>query len=286
MIDVVSVILRALGFIAIFQAAGMAIFLALFQGGIAASTTTALRRTGLAAAIAALILVAAHFALEPARLGGELAAIADAGLRDIVLDSPLAMAFAWREVGLILLVPGFILPAHFARLATLPGATLVLFAFTQVGHTTTHSPQWVLGTLLFVHIAAAAFWFGSLLPLRRIALEEPPAAAARSVAAFSRMAIRLVPLLAAAGVALAVLLLGSWSNLATPYGLLILLKLGLFAGLMLLAAVNRWHYGPALASGAAWIVARFRTVVMAEFVLVSAVLAATAALTALFSPEP
>jgi hypothetical protein len=56
-----------------------------------------------------------------------------------------------------------------------------------------------------------------------------------------------------------------------------------FAILMLLAALNRWRYGPALATGEERIVTIFRRVVMAEFVLIAVVLAVTAALTALFS---
>lgn len=286
MIDGVSVILRALGFIAIFQAAGMAMFLALFQGGLAASTVAALRRTGLVAAVAALILLAFHFVLEPARLGGELAAIADAGLRDIVIDSPLAGAFAWRAGGLVLLATGYAWPVHIARAVPLAGAAVVLFAFTQMGHITTHSPGWLLGALLFIHIAAAAFWFGALLPLRRIAMQEPPPNAGRIVEAFSRLALKLVPLLAAAGIALAILLVGNWGNLATAYGRLILLKLGLFSILMLLAALNRWRLGPALASGAPRAAAAFSATVVAEFILISAVLTTTAVLTSFYSPDP
>jgi putative copper export protein len=164
------------------------------------------------------------------------------------------------------------------------GALFALIAFTRAGHATTHSPGLLLAVLLFIHVAAVAFWFGSLLPLRRVAAAELPAAAARIVEAFSRLALRVVPLLAAAGIALAALLLGSWDNLATNYGRLVVLKLGLFAILMLLAALNRWRYGPALATGEERIVTIFRRVVMAEFVLIAVVLAVTAALTALFSP--
>lgn len=286
MIDGISVILRALGFIAIFQAAGMAIFLARFRGRLTPSTAASLRRTGLVVAFAALILVTGHFALEPARLGGELAAIADSGLRGIVLDSSLASAFAWRACGLLLLVAGFAWSGRLAPFLTLAGAAAVLIAFTRTGHTTTHSPQWLLAALLLIHIAAVAFWSGSLLPLRRIASEEPPASAAGIVADFSRLALQVVPLLAAAGIALATLLLQGWRNLATPYGSLILVKLGLFAILMVLAALNRWRYGPGLASGDVRMVSAFRAVVMAEFLLIALVLAATAALTALFSPQP
>lgn len=284
MIDGISVILRALGFIAIFQASGMAIFLAVFRRRLTPATAAGITRSGLAAAIASLILVAGHFALEPARLGGELAAIADSGVREIVLDSSLASAFAWRACGILLLIAGFALTNRASPIITLGGAALVLAAFTQTGHTTTHSPRWLLATLLLVHIAAVAFWFGSLLPLRRIAAGEPTANAARIVAAFSRLALKLVPLLAAAGIALAALLLQGWRNLATPYGKLVLVKLGLFAILMVLAALNRWRYGPGLASGAVRMVSAFRAVVMAEFVLIAVVLAATSTLTALFSP--
>lgn len=286
MIDGVSVILRALGFIAIFQAAGMAIFLATFVDRLTPATASGLRRTGLAAAVATLILVAGHFVMEPARLGGELAAIADSGLRDIVLQSSLATAFAWRAGGLLLLVIGFAAPVRRAQLFSLAGATLVLISFTQMGHTTTHSPRLLLAALLLVHVAVVAFWLGSLLPLRRVALKEPPASAAHIVEAFSRLALWLVPLLAAAGMVLAILLLESWNSLATAYGRLILLKVAAFSILMGLAALNRWRYGPALASGERQRVAAFSAVVVAEFVLIAAVLVATAALTSLYSPEP
>jgi putative copper resistance protein D len=285
MIDSLSVVLRALGLIATFQAAGMAIFLAMFHGMLSRAMVFGLRRTGLAVAAAALILVAAHFMLEPARMGGELAAIADPDLRGIVLHSPLASAFAWRICGLVVLMIGFAMPARSASLITLCGATVIFVAFTQSGHTTTHSPRLLLAGLLFLHVGAVAFWFGSLLPLRRVALQEPPASAARVVEAFSRMAVKLVPVLAAAGLALVILLLRRWSDLATDYGRLIVLKVALFSILMMLAALNRRRYGPALASGEPQAAAVFSRVVMAEFILIAAVLGTTAALTTFHSPE-
>jgi putative copper resistance protein D len=285
MIDGVSVILRALGFIAIFQAAGMAIFMATFQAMLTPATASGLRRTGLAAAVAALLLVAIHFTMEPARLGGDLAAIANAGLRDIVLHSSLAEAFAWRACGLLLLIIGFALPARSGQLISLLGALLLLIAFTRTGHATTHSPRFLLAALLLSHIATVAFWFGSLLPLRRVATREPPTAAARIVETFSRLALWLVPLLAVAGIALAILLLQDWSNLATPYGRLVLLKVVLFSVLMMLAALNRRRYGPALASGVPRAATAFSRVVLAEFILIAAVLGTTAALTTFHSPE-
>jgi len=285
MIDGVSVILRGLGFIAIFQAAGMAIFLALFQRMLTPATTLGLRRIGVGATIVGLVLVAAHFALEPARLGGELAAITDSGLRDIILQSSLADAFAWRACGLLLLIVGLALPARAGLLLSVVGALFALIAFTRTGHATTHSPGLLLAVLLFIHVAAVAFWFGSLLPLRRVAAAELPAAAARIVEAFSHLALRLVPLLVVAGIALGILLLRDWSNLATPYGRLLVLKGALFSILMMLAALNRRRYGPALASGKSGAVRLFNAVVMAEFALIAVILAVTAALTMFYSPS-
>ena len=54
---------------------------------------------------------------------------------------------------------------------------------------------------------------------------------------------------------------------------------------MLLAALNRWRYGPALASGDAVTFRAFKRTLLAEFILISGVLAVTAALTTLYSPN-
>jgi hypothetical protein len=53
---------------------------------------------------------------------------------------------------------------------------------------------------------------------------------------------------------------------------------------MLLAALNKWRYGPALARQANTGRALARTIAV-EYVLIAAVLTATAALTTLFSPD-
>jgi copper resistance protein D len=285
MIDTLSIVLRALSFITIFQAAGMAIFLSLFEGRIGVAMTRSLRRAGVAAALVALAMVVGHFSLEPARMGGALSAIADPGLWQIVLDAPLAVAFGWRIGGLVLLTAGLAWCSLPVRALALLGALGVLIAFTQTGHTASYSPRLLLAGLLLVHLGIAAFWFGSLLPLRRIALQESPANAGRLIDAFSKVALLLVPLLAAAGLALVFLLLGSWRNLASAYGRLILVKVALFGVLMVLAAMNRWRYGPALTKGTPGAAQAFDRTVLTEYILIAAVLAATAALTTLYSPN-
>lgn len=286
MIDTLSIVLRAFSFVAIFQVAGMAIFLFLFEKRLSPAVARSLRRTGIAAGLFALVVVAGHFALEPARMGGAISAVFDSGLRQIVLDSPVASAFSWRVGGLVVLLGGMVWwDAAPARVIALLAVSGVLLSFIQTGHTASFTPRPLLAGILLVHIAIAAFWFGSFIALRRIALDEPPANAGRLVESFSRLALILVPGLAVAGAVLACLLLGGWKELASPYGRLILVKIALFAVLMSLAAMNRLRLGPALTSGTPAARRSFIRAVLAEYVLVAAVLLVTAALTTLYSPE-
>ncbi len=70
---------------------------------------------------------------------------------------------------------------------------------------------------------------------------ESPAIAGAVTEAFSRLAAWIVPLLLLAGLVIAALLLPSLDAIWTSYGLLLLAKLGAFAALMLLGALNKWR---------------------------------------------
>jgi putative copper resistance protein D len=285
MIDTLSIILRALGFIALFQAAGMAMFIGLFHRKLGSPAASSIRRHAVAATVAGAGLVSVHFALEPARMGGALASIRDPFLWDLVLHSPLGAAYLWRLSGLALLLVGLLRGTPAGRFATLAGVAIMLFAFTQVGHTSVFAPRPLLALLVFIHTAVVAFWFGALLPLYLIAQHETAPEAGKLVESFSRMALWWVPGIFVTGLGLASLLLGSWEAVLSPYGRMVLLKAALFATLMVLAALNRWRYGPALATGNPMTLTAFKWTLRAEFILISAVLAVTAALTTLYSPE-
>jgi putative copper resistance protein D len=122
------------------------------------------------------------------------------------------------------------------------------------------------------------FWFGSLLPMYLVSEREPRAGAVRIIEAFSKAAVWSVPLILIAGAAMTALLVPGWAVFKQPYGELLLVKLALFAILMLLAAANRWRYGRE--AGRA-----FRRTVAMEVGLISCVLVVTAGLTEFFSPE-
>jgi copper resistance protein D len=66
---------------------------------------------------------------------------------------------------------------------------------------------------------------------------------------------------------------------------LLLAKVAGFAVLLGLAALNRWRFGPAIAAGRARALESLRETVLAEWILIAAVVAVTAVMTGLFSPE-
>ena len=136
--------------------------------------------------------------------------------------------------------------------------------------------------LLIAHLSIAAYWFGAL-PALLIALRHDSSASV--VARFSRHATWLVPWLAIAGVLLAFALLPTIAALMTPYGFALLAKIAGFLVLMLLAALNKLRLAPRAEQGETAAVAQLRIAMVCEYVIIVAVLTATATMTTMFSPE-
>lgn len=283
-VGILSVTFRALSFLALFQVAGIALFLALREQQLP-RTESALQRIGTLAALIAATLCLAQYLLEPARMSGELGGVFDAALQGMVLRSAVSATLSWRLLGLVLIVGGLWLRGTAARTAGITGVVLLLASFTFVGHTSKDAVRWLLSPVLLVHLSAVAFWYGSLLPLYLVSSREPPQTAGSVVQEFSARAVRLVPALLLAGLILATALLPNLAALHRPYGELLLAKVAGFCVLMLFAAMNRWRFGPALRLGDRAAGRRFRQAVGAEFVLLATVLCVTAVMTILFSPE-
>jgi len=282
-VDIASIVLRALGFIALLQAAGTALFLAIFGRRLVLSTS-AMERLGRTSAWLALPLVAAWQLLAGARMTGDLSGVLDPAMQRLALQGSAGTASLVRMAALLLLFVA-LRPGAAWRTAGVVGATLLAGSFLLTGHTTASAHRLLLSPLLLLHLWVVAFWLGSLPALFIVTLREPAVVTALLVAAWSRLAGWLVPCIAIAGVLLAWALLPGWAALRAPYGVLLLGKVGGFAALMALAAVNRWRLGPALLSGDPRVAARMRLVIAAEFVLVCGVLAATATMTTLYSPD-
>ena len=283
-VDALSVALRALSFITLFQAAGMAMFIALYGRDLSVCEPT-LRKAGAISALVAVVLVLGHYSLEAARMSGELSGAMDPALQSMVMHSSTSVALALRLVGLVLIAVSFRMSGAQGFASGGLGAIIALVAFTLVGHSADHSPRWLLSVLLLAHLLAVAFWFGALLPLYVVSAREPAALAGKIVERFSALAIGIVPGLALAGFFLADLLLPNLAALGTSYGRLLILKVIGFSLLMVLAALNKWQLGPELAQGERRAGRAFRRSLVAEYILVGAVLSVTAALTTFYSPE-
>jgi copper resistance protein D len=282
-VDLLSVILRALSFLALFQAAGITLFLALHQQ--APNTERALRRIGTVVAPGAAMLLIAQYLLEAARMSGELSGVLDPALQGVVMRSAVSASLACRLLGLLLIALALQQARTGGHPVGLTGVVLLLASFTLVGHTSQHALRWLLSPLLLVHVAVITFWYGALLPLYLVSSREPPETAAAIVQQFSARAVFLAPLLLLTGLAMAAVLLPDLAALHRPYGELLIAKVIAFCALMPLAALNRWRLGPAVRCGGRPAGRRFRQVLAAEFALLATVLCITAVMTTFYSPD-
>ena len=283
LLDALRLAAKALEYGAALLAAGTAFFLAAHGGAMGEDGRRAARRLAVAAALAGLAFVGLRFAAEALWLaGGDAALAVDPMLLGAVGGSAFGQAGLVRAGGLALLAATMLaarpLSAGLAALA-------VCASFALVGHSL-REPRLVLGALVALHVACAAYWIGAFAPLRRIARHGPHAEAAALAAAFGRPALLAVPALIAAGAGLLVLLGGSvGAALATAWGRALALKLALVAALLALAAVNRLRLTPALARGEAGAARSLRRSVEAEMALAGLVIVATAFATMNAAPE-
>jgi copper resistance protein D len=293
MIDWVSALLRALSFVVLFQAAGGAVFLTLFGRQLPRSAIP-IGRLAQVAAVTAVVLLLGQFCLEPARLAGEMAGLRDPQMQQLAWQSTSGLVVRWRLGGLLLVLAGLQISmradtAHaWRRLCGLLGpaaAAAVLATFTLVGHTVDHPGRVALALVLVVHLSGVTFWFGAIWPLRQAVSLEAPVTAATLLEKFSRLAVWIVPGLLLAGSTLAVLLVSGIRVFAQPYGQLLLAKVAGFSILMGFAALNKWRLTPALRVNAATAVARLRRSLSMEYGVIAAVLAITAVMTGLYSPD-
>jgi putative copper export protein len=283
-VDILSVTLRAFAFVTLFQAGGIALFLALQESEPRAAGPP-LRRLGILSAQLAAILLIAQYLLEAARMSGELAGMLDPTLQRLLIRSAASVSLFWQLLGLMLIAVGLRRRGSRGSTVGVIGVVILLAPFTLAGHTSTGSRRWLLSPVLLAHLSVVTFWFGALLPLYLISLREPADTSARIVTRFSVLAAWLVPGLFVAGITLAAGLLPNLAALGRPYGLLLMAKLAGYCVLMLFAALNKWRFGPALRSGEREAGRRFRYALAAEYGLIVAVLGVTAVMTTFYSPE-
>jgi copper transport protein len=170
-----------------------------------------------------------------------------------------------------------------ARALSLGGLAGVGIALALSGHASTAAPQLVSRPAVALHGICVAFWIGSLLPLYASVCKSR--AAPLALARFSRAIPIPLALLVASGAWLAVVQLGRVDALwTTSYGKVLACKLVVVAGLLGLAAVNRYRLVPKLA-GEGGVAARpLATSLALELMLALAVLGLVALWR--FTPPP
>ncbi len=244
-------------------------------GAVAGLTPRARRPVGVAALIG---LVAA-----PAYLG--LHGLDALGLGPAALATPAPWLAAWGtsfgpSVALAVLAALLALAGLRLPLLAWPALALLGLAYAISGHAGAAAPRLLTRPMVALHLAAACCWIGALLPLA-LSLR----ADRRGLRRFSAAIPVVLVLLLASGLVLAVVQLGrDPAQWLAPYGLILAAKLALLAGLLALAAWNRWRLtGPVLA-GEAMAAAAMRRVILAELALALAILGLTAAWR--FTPPP
>jgi copper transport protein len=193
-----------------------------------------------------------------------------------------AIAIAALGAGLL----ASLMPAGLAK----PVSLLAVFgcgvALAASGHAGTADPQWLMRPAIMVHAVAVAFWLGSLVPLGlSVAASSPDRDGGAVLLRFSRTIPGVLVLLVATGLLLAVVQVPQPAALfETAYGRVLLAKLTLFVAVAALAARNRWQLTARAAHGEAAARRALKRAIVAETVLVAAILGAVALWR--FTPPP
>jgi putative copper resistance protein D len=284
-LDILSAALRMVCFVALFQAAGAAIFIAIFGRSIAHSAVR-IQNVGWVASIVAVVSAIVHGSLEAARMAGELTGVFDSSLQRIVLQSTTGTMLILRVAGLLLITVSIRGRRRWHGNVALFGALIAITSFAVMGHTSVHPDRPMLVILLLAHLFAVAFWFGSLAPLYLVSAHDSMRVASEVIDSFSAIALWLVPGLLLVGVLIATLLIPHLTVFRETYGRLLIAKGVGFALLMMLAAANKWRFAPAINRGEVHAIVPFQRSVIIEYGLIVLLLSVTAVLTGFFSPDP
>lgn len=224
------------------------------------------------------LLIAAVVAATAGSAGFILATASAAGGGGAALPAAVRILGPGSAIAVAALIIGVACARRGSRFAAAACSLVALIGLGFSGHTAGAPPAWLSRPTYLIHVAAAAIWLGSMVFLawrRRV----PAPVAARALGAFSRYAPYMIASLVLAGAALILVQAGSPAALlASPYGTLIAVKLGLVVPLLGLAAYNRWWLTRPVLAGRADGERRLRWSIFVELCLFAAILVTTALL--------
>lgn len=244
-----AVVVRWLALAGALGAAGTALFLVFMSERLTFEEARAARRW---LVVFVLLGLAGAVALWPFR-AIELSGIRDgAGRWPLYADiarSAFGDAFFLKAAGLMLLLFARVRTTWGAGVAT-AGALLVAWGLTLGGHAPTHRMRQELIAMMLLHIVAVSFWFGSLFPLRNVALRRDPHSAAEAILAWSRQATIFAVIALVTGVLAALFLAGPPMQLTrSPYGWVLIAKLAPVAAMLLGAMACRFRHARLMLRG-------------------------------------
>lgn len=240
------------------------------------------------AGLLALLSGLAWVAASVADIAGDPAALFDRDtLNAFFLETSFGRAWLVR-LALLAVVAALALaaPRRYGLVASLGALNLVSLAF--IGHSA--QAEGVAGVVAkathAIHLIAAAAWLGGLLPLALRLAWAPAERALDALLRFSEMGMAAVALILMTGVVKASGALGPLdAMLASDYGRTFLVKIGLVALMILVAATNRFVLMPKLRLWPSRMSLRpLGTLVLVETGLAALVIAAAALLGML--PQP
>lgn len=275
-----AIALKAGNYAASLLCLGGPLFLAAFPGADSRIKKVA-KHVAILCALALPLLVALRIAIRSARIsGGGLEGMLDPIMLQIVWESPLGNFALLQVIGCAL-----ILAASAARqlqlFVGLTGAIIVATSFATIGHSL-GQPRYLLAPVIVIHILAGAFWVASLAPLYRASREANGVVLLHRFGVLAGLA---VPILAIVGLVFAWCMLGSLSLLfTTDYGVTLVAKLVLVAGLLSLAALNKFRLVPEMGQSAQAAGKKLRRSIAFEAIAIGTILIVTAALTSVTTP--
>jgi putative copper export protein len=281
--DAAAIVLKTFEYAATLASSGAVLFLAICHRSATAGELAPIRRWMRAALAIAAAAGAARIFTTAGSMSGDAAGMASGALLSMAWHGGLGLSFSIRiaSLGVAALALRRRAPGVLAVAAAAAAAT----SFVWVGHARALRAPALPMMLESIHLACAAFWIGSLAPLRSLARRLDPRRTGAVAARFSAAAAAAVAALILAGSILLWALLPDFRSLWTSeYGRLVTLKLSTVACLLGLAALNKWRLTPRLLAGDAGAVRGLRASIAMEMVLAAAILAVTAAFTTITGP--
>jgi putative copper resistance protein D len=251
---------------AFFAASTVCFGLALFP--FYSSPARAYGAAGLVAGAAAVALAAAlgWLGLAVVAFGGRDPASFAQVLGALLFATSLGPAWLVRlGAGAALVIAAVVWPRSRAVVVL---AGVVLATEAAIGHGAVHGRAYQAAQVL--HLLAAGAWLGGLVGLAR-ALRSGAADCAGVLLRFSAVGVLSVATIAATGVLCGWAVLGRVPGEAA-YDRLLVLKVGLFAAMLLAAAYNRFWLVPRIGAGSSGALARLRVSIFGEQALGACVL--------------